>query len=684
MAGGPADDLEGEFARYFIQQRREEVDELRRAAGARRTAWIELDPIKMLFSGWGGLASALSFERGGTALEAAERAAERVQVEGEDKPRDWRPSPVRVRVLNVGGRLAYKSSISDLRAEDVGSVVVVRGTAVRGGMPKMFDRSVAFACQDCGRVLHVPCMSPALGCAAEIANPRCCCAGKRGVAAVEGEELREYRDCQELRVQDSVTRLRPGAIPRTITMFAEDDLAGMSKAGDEVVATGTLCNRWISRPGAPGRRAAVELVLRVNRLRVMNDEKGDTASEDDARRFEEFWERRQEDWLKARDEIVNGVCGLYGMHDIKLALALCLVGGVAAEAATRAESHLLLVGDPGTAKSQFLQAAARLSSRSVSTTGIGSTAAGLTASAVKDQGEWVLDAGALVMADGGVCCIDEFNTIPDSRHTGLHEAMEQQSISIAKAGLVVKLSTRCAVIAACNPKRQQATAEADYILGVPTPLLSRFDLVFTLTDRHTPEWDSPLADFLLQQAEKQDREGVGGWSQGSLRAYFAWVRGKKEARKKSGEGVKLTRAAGLLLQAYYGELRRGTAGRGVGLRARTTVRMLESLVRVSQAHALLCNRFTANVADASVACTLVARSWEQLMADPDGPAVPSTVQSAAPRDPAQALAREATQLALGLRLDRTAPSVLEELHSLLPQAEPPTEAPPTGASDSAN
>jgi hypothetical protein len=263
---------------------------------------------------------------------------------------------------------------------------------------------------------------------------------------------------------------------------------------------------------------------------------------------------------------------------------------------------LLPPHDAGTGKSQILRFAAALCPRSVLTTGVGTTSAGLTCAAVREGGgkEFALEAGALVLADKGVCCIDEFGCIQDQDRTTIHEAMEQQTLSVAKAGIVCKLNCRATIVAVMNPKEclYDNHASLSVNTGLGTPLLSRFDLIFKLVDASDVERDSSVTTYLLNRAiqgtgfdvelplECPDRNPPEEpWTIEKLRAYISIV-------KERFQPVMSDKAA-MLLERHYEKCRSAQSNT-----IPVTVRFLESLIRLSQSHARLMWRNTVELEDA--------------------------------------------------------------------------------------
>lgn len=263
----------------------------------------------------------------------------------------------------------------------------------------------------------------------------------------------------------------------------------------------------------------------------------------------------------------------------------------------RDQSHLLLIGDPGTGKSQFLRFAAALCPRSVLTTGVGTTSAGLTCAAVREGNgkEFVLEAGALVLADKGVCCIDEFGCIRDQDRTTIHEAMEQQTLSVAKAGIVCKLNCRATIIAVMNPRDclYDNHASLSRNTGLGTPLLSRFDIIFKLVDSSDATRDDNIATYLLNRAIQgagfecnDEMEGTDEpWNMEKLRAYIAMVKDRFHPT--------LSDDAATLLEKHYERCRLSSS-----TTIPVTVRFLESIIRLSQAHARLMYRNQVTLQDA--------------------------------------------------------------------------------------
>ncbi|KAJ3318966.1 DNA helicase mcm9 [Boothiomyces sp. JEL0866] len=499
---------------------------------------------------------------------------------------------------NLFVRLTLNSAFEEFhftrvpKTQDKGRIITFRGTVIRTGMVKMLELEKQFKCLKCGEILK---SSFDIYQYNIIPKPNCC--GK----IVEIHDLKETKDYQEIRIQEQVSRLDIGTIPRTITCILMDDLVDECKAGDDVTITSIVIERW--KKIKDYERCELEITLYANNIRVNNSNATLGLTRELQEEFQNYWKEYKDTPFLARNKILASFCPqVYGLYIVKLAIMLVLVGGVGKQEGglkIRGDSHILLVGDPGTGKSQFLRFASMVSSRSVFTTGIGSTSAGLTVTAVKDSGEWQLEAGALVLADKGVCCIDEFGTIREQDKTAIHEAMEQQSISVAKAGLVCKLNTRCSIIAATNPKGKYDTKQnVEINTAIASPLLSRFDIIMVLLDQQNDEWDETVSSFLLANEITEIKTTNSPlFSIQKLSSYIDYVRQKQP---------QLTKNATIVLKNYY-QMQRQKDFRN---QARTTIRLLESLIRLSQAHAKLLCQDKVLVRDAVVAISVIEASMQ--------------------------------------------------------------------------
>lgn len=560
-----------------------------------------------------------------TLLPLLEEAIQNVQETITDEPK---PN-LHARVCHLPSTPAYlKRNVSVLRSRDVGKLLSILGTVTRTGSVMLREVTREYVCSKCKHTFFVTGDISQRG-AFDLPS-RCPSKGEKTCQGFKFSPLEDVppvcREYQEIKVQEKIQHLDVGSIPRSLIVVLTDDLADSVKPGDDVVVSGVLHRRW-NRNLVQDVRSDVELMLVALHISSNNDQKSFLhVTEESRQAFAAHWASRSpSEQLTARNLILKSVCPqIYGMYLLKMIVTMSLIGGVSytdpSGSHIRGESHLLIVGDPGTAKSQILRYAAKISPRSVLTTGIGTTSAGLTVTAVREvgTGEWMLDAGALVLADGGVCCIDEFDGIKQHDRGAIHEAMEQQTLSVAKAGLVCTLDTRATVLAAVNPKGGRVCTEiggsgnADdddrtgeeqlpITVGIASPLLSRFDVILTLLDQRNEDWDKQLSSFILNGYigsgdKKVTEEEI--WTTERLRQYLYYI--------KSNLKPKLSPQAQKILTKYY-TMERASDHRNA---ARTTVRLLEALVRLAQSHARLMFRETATAMDAVFAIAAVEASAE--------------------------------------------------------------------------
>ena len=312
----------------------------------------------------------------------------------------------------------------------------------------------------------------------------------------------EFSNYQCLVLQEPPSAVPPGRLPRSLEAVATGDNIDAAAPGETVDVTGVYRNTF--DPALNGRQG---FPVFATRLAVSSVARRCSRAGGGLSEAERAQVARLARHPNAAAKLAGSVApSIHGRNDAKLALLLALLGGVPKDAAgdrahrVRGDVHVLLLGDPGTAKSQLLKFAEKAAGRAVFATGRGSSAAGLTASVRRDaaSGDFALEAGALVTADGGVCLIDEFDKMSDVDRTSIHEAMEQQTISVAKGGVVTTLSAKTTIIAAANPiaGHYDSSLGFDANVDLSPPILSRFDLLFVVKDEVNPELDAQLAKFI--------------------------------------------------------------------------------------------------------------------------------------------------------------------------------------------
>jgi len=563
-------------------------------------------------------------ERPDTILEAAKVALMEIDLPVEvGVERNVELESVHLRIVGIPPHQRFTTS--ELRSGHIGMLVGIEGlvrtaTEVR---PKIL--SAAFECQRCGHVFYKEQNSSKFQEPYDCPNEAC---DRRGPFKLILNKSR-FVDAQNVRIQESPEDLRGGGQPQTLDIQLEDDLTGEIYPGDRVVLNGVL--RSYQRTTQAGKSTYFDLYLDGNSVEMTEQEFEEIEiSPEDEKAILELSNDPQI-YEKIRKSIAPSI---YGYDDVKEALALQLFSGMPKNlpdgSRIRGDIHILLVGDPGIAKSQLLRYITKLSPRGIYTSGKSSTSAGLTATAVKDElgdGRWTVEAGALVLADKGVAAVDEMDKMRSDDRSALHEAMEQQTISVAKAGVMATLKSRCALLAAANPKygRFDKYEPIAKQINLSPALMSRFDLIFVLTDEPNDLRDSLIANHIIKSNYAGELSSRGEASQEELdealevimpaidpvllRKYVAY------ARKNSFPP--LTEEAKDRLKNYYVDLRQQGNGDGADKPVPVTARQLEALIRLSEASARLRLGHEILIDDADRVIRITEACLRQVGVDPE-------------------------------------------------------------------
>lgn len=499
---------------------------------------------------------------------------------------------IRVRI----GNYTVQKGLREINADLINKLVSISGMVVRSSEVKPLAKKVAYKCTNCNTVTEAQLKGLVMK------KPVKCPACSEKELEMDPESSL-FIDFQMVRLQELPEDLPAGQLPHYIEVTVMSDLVDQCRPGDRIILTGII--RIEQEQLAPQAKTSLfRLRMEGNNIEYL----GGRAGSKDTRYVERIMisteDERQIRTISSKPDayeklIASFAPHIYGHEPIKEAILLLIVGSVTKRledgSTRRGDINVLLVGDPGTAKSEMLKFTAKIAPRGLYTSGRGSTAAGLTAAVIRDKsGIMMLEAGAVVLGDQGIVCIDEFDKIKPEDRSALHEVMEQQTCSVAKGGIVATLNARTSILSASNPiyGKYDPYKNITENVNLPVPLLTRFDLIFIVRDSPDKEKDNLVASHILEIHRDTEQAARPAIDIDLFSKYLSYAKQIEPA---------LTPEAIDIVRSYYMDMRRIESEGMITV----TPRQLEALIRLASARSRLLLKDMVDAEDAQRAIYLV-------------------------------------------------------------------------------